>query len=509
MWRLWRFVALLTLLSIILPVSTKTTSSPEKDNKRAGGPAVGEFKGAGDQSQKQATTTKKKGSSSFSTKKNGSPPSSTRKTNDNKNNSRRASATPTSSKPSLSTTNNTHTCTCNSKTMLSTQKSSFFGRSKATNENNNNGNTGIAYLVNAHNDRTLHDAAKLINAISHPDNLVFVHIDTKYPKQFYEQSELYKMINDCPPCGVRVVRSEKTSEWGQWNMNDPVLWAIDELTHNPEYNNFKYSKFITLSGDTYPTLSQNYLHYLFGDKGPLEKYNFVTSHWCETGMRPTKYSEFPQSWHKRKAYPKPLVIQFKEVDEVSGERVLKSKMVDIYYGSQWMMLTKEFVHYMGKGLRDRESFPSQLRDYMIQNRNVVTDETYFSSILMNHPTFKGTVPTVERGEGIPGAEWLKNPRYERMDEHMPGATGVLPDSQRYKAPDGIEPRVWGPYFLGINDLEKIKSSGAIFFRKISEFVEGNLYKVFPCDRREDVEALPDIGWSAVTDYEISERPKFW
>ena len=429
---------------------------------------------------------------------------------------------PTADEPSLSTASN-HTCVCNKREEKSSQKSSFFGRD---NNNSNKGRKGLAYLVNAHDDRTLHDAAKLVNAISHPDNLIFVHIDRKYPKQYYEQSELYKSINECPPCGVRVVKSVKTSEWGKWNMNDPVLWALDELVHNPEYNGFQFSKFITLSGDSFPTMSQNYLHYLFGKSGPLERYNFVTSVWCETGMRPTKYSEFPKGWHKRKAYAKPLLVQFKESSEEleletesrntvtekenedSNKELMVSKMIDVYYGSQWMMLTQEFVTYMGKGLRNPESLPHKLMEYMINHRNVVTDETYFASIIMNHPKFKSTVPNVERGDGIPGAEWLKNPRYERMDEHMPGATGVLPDTQRYKAPEGIEPRVWGPYFLGINDLEMIKKSGALFFRKVSETVEANLYKVFPLDRREDVDNLPDIGWSAVTDYEISERPRF-
>jgi len=145
--------------------------------------------------------------------------------------------------------------------------------------------------------------------------------------------------------------------------------------------------------------------------------------------------------------------------------------------------------------------------YMIKNGSVVTDETYFSTVIM-HSKFKPSIPDVPRHSGLPGAEWLTSPRYERMDEHMPSATGTLPDMQRYRAPDGIEPRVWGPYFLGINDLELIKSSGALFFRKVSETVEPNLYKVFPCERREEVEKLPDIGWSKMTEYAIRERPNF-
>ena len=213
-------------------------------------------------------------------KKNDNNGPSNRRKPKNKNKPQSPPPLTTAPNPTLSTANN-HTCFCNSDTSNSAK--SFFGR------NNNNPSTGLVYLVNAHDDRTLHDASKLIDAISHPKNLIFVHIDKKYPRQFWEQSELYKMITECPPCGIRIISSERTSDWGKWNMNDPVLWAIDELAHNPEFKDFVYDKFITLSGDTYPTMSQNYLHYLFSPSGPLNKWNFVTSIWCETGLRPTKY----------------------------------------------------------------------------------------------------------------------------------------------------------------------------------------------------------------------------
>jgi len=55
--------------------------------------------------------------------------------------------------------------------------------------------TKLAYLVNAHDDRTLSDAVKLINAISHPDNLILIHVDKKYPKKFWEQSELFHILD--------------------------------------------------------------------------------------------------------------------------------------------------------------------------------------------------------------------------------------------------------------------------------------------------------------------------
>ena len=55
-----------------------------------------------------------------------------------------------------------------------------------------------------------------------------------------------------------------------------------------------------------------------------------------------------------------------------------------------------------------------------------------------------------------------------MDEHSPSCTGNLPDKQRYLAIEGVEPRAWGPYFLGVYDLEDIIESGAIWISAVPE-----------------------------------------
>ncbi|GMI24095.1 hypothetical protein TeGR_g2480, partial [Tetraparma gracilis] len=180
-----------------------------------------------------------------------------------------------------------------------------------------------------------------------------------------------------------------------------------------------------------------------------------------------------------------------------------------YFGSQWMSLSPSLVYFLGRSMRDEHSLARRLKAFYELKRKVVTDETFFPTVIMNTPAFAPTVPGAGRGEGFSaGLPWLKSARFERMDEHAPSCAGALPDKQRVVAMEGVEPRVWGPYFLGVYDLADIIESGALWFRKVSSVVEGNLYKVFPKDSREEVEALPRIAWDGDVEYEISERPVF-
>jgi hypothetical protein len=85
-------------------------------------------------------------------------------------------------------------------------------------------------------------------------------------------------------------------------------------------------------------------------------------------------------------------------------------------------------------------------------------------------------------------------RYERMDEHVPSSSGYFPMEQRYQVPksSGVDmPRPWGPYFLGIYDLDNIRRSGALFIRKVATAIDPNLFKLLPVD---DPEEIPPISW---------------
>ena len=107
-------------------------------------------------------------------------------------------------------------------------------------------------------------------------------------------------------------------------MNEPTLWAMETLSTS---FSGRFDKFVNLSGDTLPTLTNSAMGALFSKH--LGRYNVLTSFWSETGYRPTCYDEYPQNWHKRNAYRYPIPISY--VDE-SGRAV--TKRVKAHFGSQ-------------------------------------------------------------------------------------------------------------------------------------------------------------------------------
>ena len=285
-----------------------------------------------------------------------------------------------------------------------------------------------------------------------------------------------------------------------------------------------YDAFITASGDSFPVYTPACMSELFAAE--LEGRNVVTASWGATGFRPTRSDDFPERWHKRSHYGDAITLNVTGWGAAAGDyggrsgaaAAAAATQVVVYphFGSQWVFLTPSFVSYVSGALSDPGSVPSQLRSYLVSTGLRISDETFLPTILMNHPEFKATVPDVPRGDslaplgsGRPGT-WMYAARYERMDEDRPGPWGGLATTQRYAPGAAFEDngRPWGPYFLGAYDLRDIKRSGCLFFRKVSDRVEGNLYKVFPKGSRKEVEDIPDFSWSEEVAYRISDMPNF-
>lgn len=93
-----------------------------------------------------------------------------------------------------------------------------------------------------------------------------------------------------------------------------------------------------------------------------------------------------------------------------------------------------------------------------------------------------------------------------MDEHVPTAFGAFVSEQRYEVPESSiadEPKVWGPYFLGVYDIGSIKDSGALFVRKVSIFLDPNIVNLLPVMHSSD---LPSIRWPA--EVKVSPLPNW-
>lgn len=343
----------------------------------------------------------------------------------------------------------------------------------------------IFYLIVVHNNRTMNDALYLFRGIRDSRNTILIHIDVKFGMKPYESSVLKQEIDACP-CGSHVeVASVHNSSWSSWSMNAPTLWGVEKAVN--EYEG-KWDVFINLSGDTLPVYTPDRVANLL--IGPLAKTNFVTSHSCETGLVPTPIDFFPKKWHKRGHYSQqPASLNYIDDEGVSHSNYAPKT----YFGSQWMVLQFDWCQLLVRQLNRADSLASQYKNYLIATGKLMTDETFIPTMLMHY--MPKTIPEVDEDGYLDVDEVdMYAIRYERMDENMPNSQGVYTTIQRYGVPEksGVDaPHAWGPYFLGVYDLENIRQSGALFIRKVSSVIDPNLFRLLPVDKPEDI---PLIGW---------------
>jgi Core-2/I-Branching enzyme len=411
--------------------------------------------------------------------------------------------------------------------------------------------TRIFYLILIHNRRTANDALYLFRAIRDPNNIILIHFDQKV-KHLLDHYPLHKdlstkaSINQTPEslsgtsadlsllqeiescsCGSRVrVESIYSVEWSKWSMNFPTLWGMEVAT-SEEYIH-EWDVFINLSGDTIPVYTVDTMAHVLRNL----KYNFVTSRSCETGLLPTNVYTFPKFWHKRRHYTRDEteldpILTFTVTD--AGLHTTKSnnddkyvdlqrqKKIQVHFGSQWVILQHSFVVWLSNRLRDDTSWPSQFRTYLQASNKLMTDETFIPTILMHvNVEDDGIDPMLPRIH--PTEEVLLFPngtsssiyhvRFERMDEHYPSSFGLFPEVQRYRVPESLvqqeildQPKVWGPYFLGVYDLGHIRDSGSLFARKVSALLDANMVQLLPVDDATDI---PPVHWPV--EVSISDRP---
>lgn len=464
------------------------------------------------------------------------------------------------------------------------------------------GGARIFYLVLVHNVPTMEEAIPLFRALRDPRHSVVFHVDQKVytlmeqagfgnntigrESEVQENTEednhdteeeaaktakeldealrlqqalkaLQTEIESCP-CGSRVLLDSVHSvKWSHWSMNLPTLWGMKIATTHELFVNH-WDVFVNLSGDTLPVYTPHTMAHMMG-LFQAQNYNFVTSRSCETGLLPTSVYDFPSNWHKRQHYtnqdkdPPPLIRYSPPADAAGGGVFLSTKAqflnVTIHFGSQWVVLQRDFVAHLVQELERPDSFPCQFRDYLLRKGKVMTDETFVPTVLMHTAPYNTTTlpritadntdETDDEKKEYQGSliyhdddKLLPFPlppiytlRYERMDEKYPSPLrDYYPTRPRYEVPHNMstqlyqwkhnlqlppEPHIWGPYYLGIYDLAAIRDSGALFLRKVSRHVDPNLNVLLPVDAPYQI---PPIGWptggvqaSVVPDWESEKH----
>ena len=386
----------------------------------------------------------------------------------------------------------------------------------------------IAYLISVHNRRTIADAAHLVRDLvesSYRGDVaaILVHVDNRVgiSDGLYVGSPLQQYVDSClaKECAfsysnnnenstdniILEVHSHFSPKWSKWSMNDPTLWGMDYLLHHGRFRDarHRWDVFINLSGDTLPVVTSHRISELFATESALGGVNFVTSSSCVTGLHPTSIYHFPEHWMKRAHYiqhgiPKTLTYQ-------ENEQWNRDAPITIYFGSQWMALQHEFVEYIVRSMEHPNGLANVLMETLIETEVLMTDETFFATLLMNSH-FNTTLPKLNPDGSMERLSSMKHLRYERMDENLPNPWGKYHSNHSlYDIPpkfgDATDnegaAKPWGPYFLGVYDLGAIRDSGALFARKVSRTVDENLVRMFPVEREAELsewEIIPDLRW---------------
>ena len=415
-------------------------------------------------------------------------------------------------------------CTCESRRHHRGRWSSTASRVDGETGNDTEGTPArIFYLVVIHNERTLEDAVSLFRAIRSVHNIIVIHVDVKFDyEKHFVNSELDQEIQACP-CGSTVeTASIHNSTWSTWSMNLPTIWGMQRAVK--DYAG-RWDVFVNLSGDSLPVYSATVLARYLHTVAVQPKVNFVTSSSCETGLLPTPISYFPRKWHKRGHYShQPAHLDFMEYEysekngKITQEHRRTNVTMEIYFGSQWMILQPDFCKHLIRELERPDSLASQFRDYLIRTKKLMSDETFIPTLLMyrfpeSMPQLNETDSSLLVRREADGKETYSTSipsiydiRYERMDEHVPSSHGYYPTHQRYEVPNSSKveaPRPWGPYFLGVYDLKTIRSLGALYIRKVSQRIDPNLYNLLPVNRQDEI---PPIGWPA--EVQVSPVPNW-
>mmetsp|Transcript_34954 Transcript_34954/g.71326 ORF Transcript_34954/g.71326 Transcript_34954/m.71326 type:complete len:464 (+) Transcript_34954:106-1497(+) len=341
----------------------------------------------------------------------------------------------------------------------------------------------LAFLIIVHNQDTLDGCIRLVDALYHEDHTFYVHFDTKMDPAAFSYE--WRIMSYGRKANMRKL-SLHDLKWGSWGMLAP-WFSVAQLLTKKETRSWDY--FINLSGDSYPVLKPEPLRRRLVENGL--HLNYMTCSAGIAGLRPVGWSQFDATWHKRKAFPFPIV----DGDE-------RFSHLEAYYGSQWMVVTRSFVTFLLDEMARKDSFTERLAHWFehgsleidtgrrkMRVKPHIPDEIFFPTVLMNSASLNGSsgAPSTVPDYRLPQ---MRDMWYIRMDEHYPWSNF----NQRYDSPADASLRAWGPYYLGSYDLGSIKRSGALFVRKVSGRVDENLMRLLPVENHS---AIPDLSWPAL------------
>ena len=216
------------------------------------------------------------------------------------------------------------------------------------------GSIKLPYLLLVHEQPS--QIRRLVDVLDEPGYNFVIHVDGKESSQStYEDLAQFAATRT----NVYMMESGRQNiSWGGFNI---VQATLNGLQHALVTLQLDFDWIINLSGYTYPLVSNHEIREELA-RHPADT-NFLE-------LRPKPNAPQSRAWHA-----------FVECDNRMRRiwRHLPPRNIDMYMGSQWMVITPEFANYL---LSDRQ-FAAQYRAY--GRYTMVADENFFVTVVKNSP----------------------------------------------------------------------------------------------------------------------------
>lgn len=232
----------------------------------------------------------------------------------------------------------------------------------------------IAVIMQCH--KNPEQINRLIDALSHPEIDIIVHVDKK--------SSITSGI-DTNGKAVTFVPDEKRIDvkWGTFSQVEATLSLLDVAMGQ---NNYDY--YCLISGQDFPTVSANELVSSLRDNSPTNYVNFFTSKNHGAG-KSTNYDKRNEIVFKEWMFGRGLfyrILRRSWVQITGGYShtfaIFKRKNVcnlPFYFGSSWWCLTGDTVKYIMSYIKEHSEYIAFFK------KSSCSDESFFQTLVMSSP----------------------------------------------------------------------------------------------------------------------------
>ena len=197
-----------------------------------------------------------------------------------------------------------------------------------------------AYLIMAHTN--FHQLGTLLKLLDDERNDIFLFIDQKVPLTI----EIIEFLNKCCTQSILNFTKRHTVHWGGYS----TIKAEIELFKCASKGNYKY--YHLLSGMDLPLHNQDYIHAFFEKNEGKEFFTFTGKRICDKKhpedrikyyyfFQNISYNLFIDRWLKKISS-----ILFIPIQKIIHINRISSYYKRLGYGSSWVSVTNEFVHYL-------------------------------------------------------------------------------------------------------------------------------------------------------------------